>query len=59
MATPVLILHGGRDRIVPSAHGEWLARHCRTAERLSPDDGHLSILTSGTAALEWLQAQAR
>ena len=56
VAAPVLILHGGRDRIVPSAHGEWLARHCRTAElRLSPEDGHLSILTSATAALEWLR----
>ena len=60
VAAPVLILHGGRDRIVPSAHGEWLARHCRTAElRLSLDDGHLSILTSATSALEWLRAQAR
>ena len=59
VAAPVLILHGGRDRIVPSAHGEWLARHCPTAElRLSPEDGHLSILTSATAALEWLRAQA-
>jgi pimeloyl-ACP methyl ester carboxylesterase len=59
VAAPVLILHGGRDRIVPSAHGEWLARHCPTAElRLAPEDGHLSILTSATAALEWLRAQA-
>ena len=59
VAAPVLILHGGRDRIVPSSHGEWLARRCPTAElRLSPEDGHLSILTSATAALEWLRARA-
>ena len=29
---PALILHGGRDRVVPAAHGEWLARHCSSAE---------------------------
>ena len=59
VAAPVLILHGGRDRIVPSSHGEWLAHRCPTAElRLSPEDGHLSILTSATSALEWLHAQA-
>ncbi len=59
VAAPVLILHGGRDRIVPCAHGQWLARRCPAAElRLSPEDGHLSILTSATAALEWLRVQA-
>lgn len=56
---PVLFLHGGRDRIVPSAHGEWLARRCPSAElRLSPDDGHISILNSATGALGWLREHA-
>ena len=59
VAVPVLLLHGGRDRIVPSSHGEWLAAHLPSAElRLSPDDGHISILTSGVAALEWLRERA-
>jgi pimeloyl-ACP methyl ester carboxylesterase len=59
VAVPVLLLHGGRDRVVPSSHGEWLARRCPSAElRLSPDDGHISILTSGAAALEWLRERA-
>jgi len=59
VAVPALLLHGGRDRIVPSSHGEWLARRCPAAElRLSPDDGHISILTSGAAALEWLRERA-
>jgi pimeloyl-ACP methyl ester carboxylesterase len=56
---PILILQGGQDRIVPSGHGEWLAQHCPSAELwLRPDDGHISVLRSGEAALDWLLAQA-
>ncbi|HEY6377714.1 MAG TPA: alpha/beta fold hydrolase [Candidatus Dormibacteraeota bacterium] len=56
---PVLLLHGGRDRIVPSAHSEWLARRCPSAElRLSADDGHVSVLNSATAAMGWLRGHA-
>jgi pimeloyl-ACP methyl ester carboxylesterase len=52
---PVLIVHGGRDRVVPSSHGEWLASRCPSAELwLRPEDGHLSVLGSSPAALEWL-----
>jgi len=58
ISAPVLFAHGGRDRVVPSSHGEWLAGHCRSAEfRLSPDDGHVSLLNSAPAALEWLRAR--
>ena len=56
---PILLLHGGRDRVVPSSHGEWLARHCPSAELcLYADDGHISVLNQGAAALEWLRRQA-
>ena len=56
---PVLFLHGGQDRMVPSSHGEWLARRTRSAELwLRPDDGHVSVLHAGTAALDWLQHHA-
>jgi pimeloyl-ACP methyl ester carboxylesterase len=56
ITAPALVVHGGRDRVVPSAHGEWLADRCPAAElRLSPDDGHISILGSGESALEWLR----
>jgi pimeloyl-ACP methyl ester carboxylesterase len=56
---PVLVVHGGQDRMVPSAHGEWLARHLPTAElRLSPADGHISVLLSADEALDWLREQA-
>ena len=57
---PALLLHGGRDRVVPSSHSEWLARTWPRSElRLSPGDGHISILGSASAALEWLEALAR
>ncbi len=57
VVAPTLLLHGGRDGIVPSSHGEWLARRCGSAQlRLLPDDGHISVLTSAEAALEWLGA---
>jgi pimeloyl-ACP methyl ester carboxylesterase len=53
---PVLVMHGGQDRIVPSSHGEWLAGHLPSAElRRYPDDGHISVLNSAGSALEWLR----
>ena len=56
---PVLLLHGGQDRTVPSSHAEWLSRHVSSAELwLRPDDGHISVLRSGTAALDWLLEHA-
>jgi pimeloyl-ACP methyl ester carboxylesterase len=59
VTAPVLLLHGGRDGVVPSSHGEWLARRCPSAELwLSPDDGHISVLNSAEAALDWLRERA-
>ncbi|MBV2354046.1 alpha/beta hydrolase [Streptomyces sp. J2-1] len=56
---PVLILHGGRDRVVPVSHGRWLAARCPGAEfRERPEDGHLSALAGAEAALEWLVERA-
>jgi pimeloyl-ACP methyl ester carboxylesterase len=58
LPAPVLLLHGGRDAIVPAEHSAWLARRCPAAElRLAPDDGHISILAGAPAALERLRAQ--
>ena len=57
VAVPVLFLHGGQDRVIPSAHGRWLASRCPAAEfRLSPEAGHISVLASGEPALDWLRA---
>jgi pimeloyl-ACP methyl ester carboxylesterase len=58
VVAPSLIVHGRQDRMVPSSHGEWLARHIRSADLwLAPDDGHISALRSAPAALEWLHAR--
>ncbi|WP_211588625.1 alpha/beta hydrolase [Allorhizocola rhizosphaerae] len=55
IGVPVLPMHGGRDRMVPSSHGEWLARHIPHAQwRLSTQDGHITVLNKAPQALEWL-----
>ncbi|MBA2477735.1 MAG: alpha/beta fold hydrolase [Sporichthyaceae bacterium] len=59
ISSPLLLLHGGEDRIVPSAHSRWLARQSPAAQLwLRPDDGHVSVLSSGAAALAWLRQHA-
>lgn len=41
---PVAVWQGGEDRMVPAAHGEWLAAHVRGARRrIHPGEGHLSL----------------
>jgi pimeloyl-ACP methyl ester carboxylesterase len=51
---PVAVWQGGQDRMVPFAHGEWLAAHIPTARvHLHPDEGHLSL---GVAALDRIVA---
>lgn len=53
---PTLLLHGAQDRMVPAAHGAWLARRVPSAElRLYPDDGHISVLEHAEGALGWLR----
>ena len=55
ITAPVLLMHGGEDRIVPSSHAEWLAGHCPAAElRLYPDAGHISVLDFAGGALDWI-----
>lgn len=56
---PTLVMHGGRDRVVPPAHGRWLAERLPNAELwFQPDDGHISVLRRGPDALAWLVARA-
>jgi pimeloyl-ACP methyl ester carboxylesterase len=44
IAVPVTIWHGDDDRMVPQAHGEWVAAHVPGARtELRPGKGHISI----------------
>ncbi|GGP77880.1 alpha/beta fold hydrolase [Saccharothrix coeruleofusca] len=52
---PVLLVQGGRDRVVPPAHADWMASRLRRHELWSrPDDGHVSVLDACPAAMDWL-----
>jgi pimeloyl-ACP methyl ester carboxylesterase len=56
---PVLLLHGGQDRVAPSAHARWLAGRIPSAELwLRPEDGHISVLAAAKDALGWLKEHA-
>jgi pimeloyl-ACP methyl ester carboxylesterase len=52
---PVAVWQGGQDRMVPFAHGQWLAANIPTAlVHLYPDEGHLSL---GVASLDRIVAE--
>jgi pimeloyl-ACP methyl ester carboxylesterase len=56
---PLLLVHGGRDRVVPPSHSDWLAAHCpRTELWRRPEDGHVSVLDACPGAMDWLLAHA-
>jgi pimeloyl-ACP methyl ester carboxylesterase len=60
IGVPVLIMHGEKDKMVPCAHGEWLAARCPVAElRVVADAGHITVLDNAPEALTWLAARAR
>ncbi|CZR56699.1 uncharacterized protein PAC_06588 [Phialocephala subalpina] len=43
---PVLLYQGSEDKMVPYAHGEWLAKHLpqdKLRKHLIPGEGHMSI----------------
>jgi pimeloyl-ACP methyl ester carboxylesterase len=53
--TPVLLVHGGEDRVIPASHSEWLVRQLPSVELwLRPRDGHISVLHAVPVALDWL-----
>jgi len=57
---PVFIMHGAEDKMVPPAHGEWLAARTPGAEsRVVPDAGHITVLDSAPDMLTWLATRVR
>jgi pimeloyl-ACP methyl ester carboxylesterase len=59
VSRPLLLLHGGRDRMVPASHAEWLARRIPSAGLwLQPEDGHIAVLSGAPRALAWLREHA-
>jgi pimeloyl-ACP methyl ester carboxylesterase len=56
---PVLLVHGGQDRIVPPEHADWLMRHSQKPELwFRPHDGHVSILDACPLAMDWLKERS-
>ena len=54
---PVSIWQGAHDKMVPFAHGQWLAAHVPGARvHLSDDEGHLSLVGQLPRILEELSA---
>jgi pimeloyl-ACP methyl ester carboxylesterase len=60
ISTPVLLVHGGDDRVVPAAHSAWLHELIPGSELwLRPADGHVSILRESAAAMDWVIAKGQ
>jgi pimeloyl-ACP methyl ester carboxylesterase len=58
IGAPVLLAHGGLDRVVPPSHSDWLVHRCPDAELwVRPNDGHVSVLDACPLAMDWLLAR--
>jgi pimeloyl-ACP methyl ester carboxylesterase len=53
--SPVLLVQGGVDRMIPASHAQSLLEQIPTAELwLRPRDGHVSVLDTTPVAFDWL-----
>jgi pimeloyl-ACP methyl ester carboxylesterase len=58
LTTPVLLVHGGQDRVIPISHSHHLLARLPAAELwVRPRDGHVSVLDAVPVALDWLRAR--
>jgi pimeloyl-ACP methyl ester carboxylesterase len=52
---PVLLVQGGRDKVIPPQHAHDLLAAIPSAQLwLRPQDGHVSVLRALGVALDWL-----
>jgi pimeloyl-ACP methyl ester carboxylesterase len=51
---PTTVAYGPQDTLVPTSHGEWLARHIPDARTVVLDGGHLAIYHYLPELLAWL-----
>jgi non-heme chloroperoxidase len=53
---PVAVWYGPHDTLVPTGHGEWLARTIPGAEVVVLDGGHFAVYERLAELLAWLTA---
>jgi len=59
IATPVLLVQGDDDRVVPPAHARWMLDRLDDGELwVRPRDGHVAVLNAAPVALDWLLQHA-
>ncbi len=58
ITVPVAVWYGVTDTLVPSAHGEWLARTIPRATVVALDGGHFAIYDRLGELLSWLTASS-
>jgi pimeloyl-ACP methyl ester carboxylesterase len=56
ITVPVAVWYGPHDTLVPTGHGEWLARTIPSAEVVVLDGGHFAVYERMPDLLTWLTA---